>query len=75
METFTSRIWIWLSVACAALWLVISGDGILGGKDPLAGKINLAAVSILVAGVIIGLGIGLQRLTEFVSDYRGGLAR
>ncbi len=75
METFNSRICIWLSVACAALWLVISGDGILGGNDPLAGKINLAAVSILVAGVIIAAGFGLQRLSEYFSDHRAGVAK
>ncbi len=75
METFASRIWIWLSIACAAFWLAISAHDILEGAGPLEGKINMAAMSILFAGVIIAAGFGLQRLSEYLSDYRAGVAR
>ncbi len=75
METFASRIWIWLSFACAALWLAISAHDILGGSSPLEGKINMAAMAILFAGVIVAAGFGLQRLGEFLSDHRAGVAK
>ena len=75
METFASRIWIWLSFACAALWLAISAHDILAASDALEGKINLAAMSILFAGVIVAAGFGLQRLGDYLSDYRAGVAK
>ena len=75
METFASRIWIWLSIACAALWLAISAGDILDASGALEGKINLAAMSILFAGVIIAAGFGLQRLSEYLSDHRAGVAK
>ncbi len=75
METLASRIWIWLSIACAALWLAISARDILDASGALEGKINLAAMSILFAGVIIAAGFGLQRLSEYFSDHRAGVAK
>ncbi len=75
METFASRIWIWLSFACATLWLAISAHDILDAPDALEGKINLAAMSILFAGVIVAAGFGLQRLGDYLGDHRAGVAK
>ncbi len=75
METFASRIWIWLSLAGAGFWLAISTLSILGGYGSFEGKMNLAAMSILFAGFIIAAGTGIQRLSDYVSDRKEAVAK
>jgi hypothetical protein len=72
MENLPSKLWIWLSLIAASVWVTVSVADILSYDGSPTAIAILGGITVFGAVLIVGMGAVMHWYTEFVRGRRDG---
>ena len=70
MKISTEGLFIRLAIVVSVIWVAVTATEIPSDTETIKGMVDLAALVVLGIVVILGIGLGVQKLADYIASKR-----